>query len=64
MADSEKFAVSSSVAFSMVEEMVRFVEKAQIQPQVAKVFQWSQAADAFRALAKQESFGKIVIQVQ
>lgn len=48
---------------NMKEEMVRFIEEHKIHPQIAKVYGWREAREAFEALVKQESIGKIVVRV-
>ena len=47
----------------MVEEMVRFVEEHNIHPQIAKIYDWGQAKEAFEALVEQKAVGKIVVKV-
>jgi len=46
----------------MFEAMCRAIELHRIEPVVDKVFAWTDAADAFRAMQGGEHFGKIVLQ--
>ncbi|EKG13198.1 Alcohol dehydrogenase superfamily zinc-containing [Macrophomina phaseolina MS6] len=48
---------------AMNERFVEFVEKHQIHPVVAKVYEFEQAEEAFARLEKQTEIGKIVIKV-
>jgi NADPH:quinone reductase-like Zn-dependent oxidoreductase len=48
---------------AMFEEMNRAIEVNRIKPIVDKVFPFDQAADAFRAMAAGDFFGKIVVTV-
>ena len=45
----------------MSEELVRRVDAGKIHPVIAKVFEWSEAKEAFEMLMNQTGVGKIVI---
>ena len=45
----------------MSEELVRRVDAGKIHPVIAKVFEWSEAKEAFKMLINQTGVGKIVI---
>ena len=45
----------------MSEELVRRVDSGKIHPCIAKVFEWSEAKEAFEMLMKQTGVGKIVV---
>ena len=46
---------------TMIEELVRRMEADKIHPLIAKVFEWTEAKEAFAMLMKQSAVGKIVI---
>ena len=47
----------------MVIELVQMVETHDIHPQIARVFEWNEAAKAFELLRAQNQLGKIVVRV-
>lgn len=52
-----------AASLKMYQELVEFMEKHQIEPLIGKVFEWSEAQEAFKALMAQKYPGKIVIKV-
>ena len=46
---------------AMSEELVRRVDAGKIHPVIAKVFEWSEAKEAFEMLMNQTGVGKIVV---
>lgn len=46
---------------TMGEELVRRVDADKIQPVIAKIFEWSEAKEAFEMLMNQSEVGKIVV---
>jgi NADPH:quinone reductase-like Zn-dependent oxidoreductase len=47
----------------MLEDVVKAFEANDIHPYIGKVFKWSDARDAYAALAAGSTVGKIVIQI-
>lgn len=45
------------------EKLVEFVEKYKLKPEVAEVFEWEEAKEAFKKSMEREVVGKIVIKV-
>jgi len=45
----------------MLQDMVEFVEKKDIHPVIAKVFEWHDAKEAYKAMLDQAFVGKLVI---
>jgi NADPH:quinone reductase-like Zn-dependent oxidoreductase len=48
---------------AMLEKVMRFVEAAQVQPVVDRVFAFDQAREAYRHMESGSHFGKVVIAV-
>lgn len=47
----------------MSEELAAFMEKHEIRPPVAQVFEWEQAPEALQALTTLSKPGKLVIKI-
>lgn len=47
----------------MSEELVAFMEKHELHPPVAQIFEWEQATEALEALTTLSAPGKIVLKV-
>lgn len=50
-------------SLGMFQDMAAFVEKNNIKPVVAEVFDWLEAKQAYKALLSQGFVGKIVVKV-
>ncbi|KAK1139865.1 hypothetical protein N8T08_011110 [Aspergillus melleus] len=50
-------------SLGMLQDMVEFVEKEDIHPVVAKVFEWHDAKEAYKAMIDQAFVGKLVIRI-